>query len=50
MYGLGWENWARLFGWLLVGLVIYFSYGRRRSHLALDAVEPDGASGPSAAE
>jgi len=34
MYGLGWENWLRLLGWLVIGLVIYFSFGRRHSHLA----------------
>jgi len=34
MYGLGWENWVRLVVWLLVGLVIYFGYGRKRSTMA----------------
>jgi len=34
MLYLGWENWARLFGWLLVGFVIYFGYGKKRSTLA----------------
>ena len=33
MYKLGWINWARLFGWLIIGLVIYFSYGRYHSRL-----------------
>ena len=33
MYGLGWENWARLFVWLVVGLFIYFGYSRFHSHL-----------------
>lgn len=28
---LGIENWARLIVWLLVGFVIYFSYGRKHS-------------------
>ena len=28
MYKLGWVNWARLFIWLAIGLVVYFSYGR----------------------
>jgi len=35
MCSLGWDNWKRLIGWLLVGLVIYFSYGRKRSTMAL---------------
>lgn len=34
MYGLGWENWTRLFAWLFIGLVIYFGYSRTHSHLA----------------
>ena len=33
MYGLGWGNWARLVGWLIIGLCIYFSYSRHHSHL-----------------
>jgi len=31
MAGLGWTNWARLFGWMAIGLVIYFSYSRKHS-------------------
>ena len=33
MVYLGWENWLRLFGWLLIGLCIYFFYSRHHSHL-----------------
>jgi APA family basic amino acid/polyamine antiporter len=33
MFYLGWENWLRLFVWLAIGLVIYFSYGRHHSKL-----------------
>src|SRR5205823_42067 len=33
MLYLGWENWLRLFVWLIIGLAIYFSYGRRHSKL-----------------
>jgi len=31
IYGLGWTNWARLFGWMAIGLVIYFMYSRKHS-------------------
>jgi len=31
MYKLGWINWARLIIWLVVGLIVYFSYGRKNS-------------------
>jgi APA family basic amino acid/polyamine antiporter len=31
IYGLGWTNWARLIGWMAIGLVIYFTYGRKHS-------------------
>jgi APA family basic amino acid/polyamine antiporter len=34
IYGLGWTNWMRLIGWLAIGLVLYFSYGRDHSKLA----------------
>jgi basic amino acid/polyamine antiporter, APA family len=34
MFGLGVDNWLRLFVWLVIGLVIYFSYSRSHSHLA----------------
>jgi APA family basic amino acid/polyamine antiporter len=33
IYGLGWTNWMRLLVWLVIGLVIYFSYGAKHSHL-----------------
>jgi len=33
MLALGWHNWLRLGVWLAIGLVIYFSYGRRHSLL-----------------
>lgn len=33
MIYLGWQNWLRLFGWLLIGLAIYFMYGRSHSRL-----------------
>jgi APA family basic amino acid/polyamine antiporter len=34
MYKLGWINWARLIIWLIIGLVVYFTYGRKHSRVA----------------
>jgi APA family basic amino acid/polyamine antiporter len=34
IYGLGWTNWMRLLGWLAIGLLIYFGYGKQHSKLA----------------
>lgn len=33
IYGLGWTNWLRLIGWLIIGLVIYFGYSKKHSKL-----------------
>ena len=33
MYKLGWINWARLIGWLIIGLVVYFTYSRYHSRV-----------------
>jgi len=33
MIKLGWINWMRLLVWLTIGLVIYFGYSVRHSHL-----------------
>jgi APA family basic amino acid/polyamine antiporter len=33
IFGLGWENWARLGGWLLLGFVIYFGYSKNHSRI-----------------
>ncbi len=33
MFSLGWETWARLIIWLVIGLVIYFAYSRHHSRV-----------------
>jgi len=50
MYKLGWVNWARLIIWLVVGLVVYFSYGRK--HSKVQALQNSGspARSPSMAD
>jgi APA family basic amino acid/polyamine antiporter len=35
IFGLGWTNWLRLIVWMIIGLVIYFAYSRKRSALML---------------
>jgi APA family basic amino acid/polyamine antiporter len=35
----GWENWARLIVWLLIGFIIYFTYSIKRSHVRHGKVE-----------
>src|ERR1700736_2996291 len=43
IYGLGWTNWMRLIVWLLIGLVFYFSYGKRHSRINAPPPElPEG--------
>lgn len=41
MFSLPVENWYRLAIWLVIGLVIYFSYGIRHSHITIQAREAD---------
>src|SRR5258706_2431626 len=42
IFGLGWTNWARLGGWLVIGLVIYFGYSKSHSLLQLGKTVPPG--------
>jgi APA family basic amino acid/polyamine antiporter len=42
MYKLGWMNWARLIIWLIIGLFIYFFYGRYHSKVQLAAAAAKG--------
>lgn len=45
IYGLGWTNWMRLIVWLLIGFIVYFSYGKSRSRLNAPPPEmPEGIS------
>jgi basic amino acid/polyamine antiporter, APA family len=39
MFSLPVTNWERLFGWLVIGLVIYFSYGIHHSRITNQARE-----------
>jgi basic amino acid/polyamine antiporter, APA family len=33
IFGLGWANWLRLLLWMVIGLIIYFTYSIRKSKL-----------------
>ena len=33
IFGLGWTNWLRLGGWLVLGFIIYFAYSKNHSKL-----------------
>jgi APA family basic amino acid/polyamine antiporter len=51
IYGLGWTNWMRLIVWLAIGLVFYFSYGRRHSKVqALNGAVAPPKVAPSMAD
>jgi APA family basic amino acid/polyamine antiporter len=39
MAGLPMDTWIRLVVWMVMGLAIYFGYGRRRSHISALALE-----------
>jgi APA family basic amino acid/polyamine antiporter len=48
MFSLGWHNWLRLGVWLLIGLVIYFAYGQKRStlrHVLAEELAKSGIAG-----
>jgi APA family basic amino acid/polyamine antiporter len=48
MLSLPSENWLRLIVWLAIGLMIYFSYGRRHSVLAVERANGAAAGRPAA--
>ncbi|HET9309400.1 MAG TPA: amino acid permease [Candidatus Sulfotelmatobacter sp.] len=50
IYGLGWTNWLRLGVWLVIGLIIYFSYGRRHSKVQARNHSPEPSGTPSMAD
>jgi APA family basic amino acid/polyamine antiporter len=37
IYGLGWPNWSRLLIWMLLGVIIYFSYSKGHSKLGKES-------------
>jgi APA family basic amino acid/polyamine antiporter len=42
MYKLGWINWARLIIWLVIGMVIYFTYSRHHSRVQMGQTGSNG--------
>ena len=44
MYKLGWVNWARLIIWLVIGLVVYFTYSRHHSRVQRGECEVSSGS------
>ena len=39
MVSLSYETWIRLISWLVIGLVIYWTYGRHHSKVALERAQ-----------
>jgi APA family basic amino acid/polyamine antiporter len=50
MYKLGWVNWARLFVWLGIGLVVYFAYGQKHSRVQALVASAGSKSTPTMAD
>ncbi len=48
MFGLPPDTWIRLFGWMAIGLIIYFTYSRYHSVLRNGAKSPRSAPKPAA--
>ena len=44
MLSLPWENWWRLIAWMVLGLVIYFFYGRKHSIMRIGATAREVAA------
>jgi APA family basic amino acid/polyamine antiporter len=47
MYKLGRLNWARLIIWLAIGLIVYFSYGRKHSRVQAALAPPARRPAPA---
>jgi APA family basic amino acid/polyamine antiporter len=43
MLSLAWETWARLIIWLVVGVIVYFSYSRKHSNVQRERVAEHSA-------
>jgi hypothetical protein len=49
MFSLPAANWLRLIGWLLLGFIIYFAYGRKHSVMATHLAHELAAHGTGGA-